>query len=104
MDSGYEIACAGRPAVLAVKGKNLRIAGIARLLNTGLIPGRAADWKHTRQRRQDQQGGIIEQEAAIHVSNLSVVCKRCNRATRIGIDILEDGSKVRFCKKCNEVM
>ncbi len=60
--------------------------------------------KHAKQTRQDAQGGIIQREAAIHISNLAVICKGCNRATRVGIDILNDGSKVRYCKKCKEVL
>lgn len=51
-----------------------------------------------------QQGGILEKEMPIHVSNVMVVCESCNEATRIGYRHLEDGRKVRFCKKCNEIM
>ena len=47
------------------------------------------------------QGGIMEKEAPIHVSNLRVVCPECDRGVRINIDTLQDGSKVRICSKCN---
>lgn len=60
--------------------------------------------KHTKRRNQGQGGGIIEREGTIHVSNLMLVCPSCKNATRIGIKFLEDGSKVRCCKKCGEVV
>ncbi len=51
-----------------------------------------------------QPGGILEKEMPIHVSNLMVVCDACGKATKVGYKYTEDGKKVRFCKKCNEVM
>ncbi len=60
--------------------------------------------KHTKRRSQGQGGGIIEREGTIHVSNLMLVCPRCTQATRVGKKFLEDGSKVRYCKKCGEVV
>lgn len=47
-------------------------------------------------------GGIIEMAAPIHISNVMLVCPRCNRPTRVGFTFLEDGRKVRVCKKCKE--
>ncbi|BAT72211.1 large subunit ribosomal protein L24 [Thermosulfidibacter takaii ABI70S6] len=49
-------------------------------------------------------GGIIEKEAPIHVSNVMLVCPKCGKATRVGFAFLEDGTKVRKCKKCQEVI
>jgi large subunit ribosomal protein L24 len=60
--------------------------------------------KHTKRSNQGQGGGIIEREGTIHVSNLMLVCPSCKQATRIGKKFLEDGSKVRCCKKCGEVV
>ena len=54
-----------------------------------------------------QPGGIVEKEMPIHVSNLMVVCSACGKATRVGYKTIESEGKekkVRFCKKCNEVM
>lgn len=51
-----------------------------------------------------QPGGIMEKEMPIHVSNLMVMCGACAKPTRVGYRHAEDGKKVRFCKKCNEVM
>ena len=49
-----------------------------------------------------QQGGIIEKEAPLPISNLMVVCPKCDKPARSGLRELEDGSKVRFCKRCGE--
>lgn len=51
-----------------------------------------------------QPGGIMEKEMPVHVSNLMVVCAACAKPTKVGYKYTEDGKKVRFCKKCNEVM
>jgi large subunit ribosomal protein L24 len=51
-----------------------------------------------------QQGGILEREAPIHVSNLMLICAKCTDPTRVGHKILEDQRKVRYCKKCQEVI
>ncbi|MFW6147378.1 MAG: 50S ribosomal protein L24 [Thermodesulfobacteriota bacterium] len=60
--------------------------------------------RHTRPGGKSAQGGIIEKEASIHVSNLMIVCGKCAESARIGRKILEDGSKVRYCKKCGEII
>jgi large subunit ribosomal protein L24 len=48
------------------------------------------------------QVGRIELEASIHISNVLVICPACKKATRVGVRSFEDGSKSRYCKKCNE--
>ena len=53
---------------------------------------------------RQQPGGIVEKEMPIHVSNLMVVCSACTKPTRVGYRYAGDGRKLRFCKKCNEVM
>jgi large subunit ribosomal protein L24 len=60
--------------------------------------------RHTRPSRQNQEGGIVEKEAPLAASNVMLVCSACNQPSRTGIRVLEDGSKARFCKKCNEVV
>ena len=57
---------------------------------------------HKKPRRQGETGGIIQQEAALNMSNVMHICKKCGKPTRIGYTVLKDGSKVRVCKKCNE--
>jgi large subunit ribosomal protein L24 len=60
--------------------------------------------KHRRQRSAQQPGGIIETEAPIHISNLALVCSDCDKPTRVGFRVLEDGRKIRFCKHCGEAI
>ncbi len=60
--------------------------------------------KHTRAIRQARQAGIIEREATVHVSDVMLLCSKCNHPTRIGFRFLEDGKKVRICRVCHEVI
>ena len=60
--------------------------------------------KHTKPSQQNQKGGIVEKEAPLHVSNLLLYCARCEKGTRVGFKILENKTKVRYCKRCNELM
>jgi large subunit ribosomal protein L24 len=60
--------------------------------------------KHSRARGQARQAGIIDLEAPIDVSNVVLLCQKCNRPTRVGFTSLEDGRKVRICRKCKEVI
>ena len=60
--------------------------------------------RHTKPSAASAQGGIIEKEAPIHISNLMIICNKCAEPTRIGKRILEDGSKIRVCKKCGEII
>jgi len=58
--------------------------------------------KAMRPTQQNPQGGISSMEAAIHVSNVMLVCPSCKKATRVGHRFKEDGKKVRVCKKCGK--
>jgi len=60
--------------------------------------------KHVRRRREQDQTGIIEMEAPIHISNLMLFCRHCNKPTRVGATFLKDNTKSRICKKCKEAI
>ncbi len=60
--------------------------------------------RHMRPTGTMRQAGIIEKEATIHASDVMLICKKCNQPTRVGFIFLDDGSKVRICKKCHEVI
>jgi large subunit ribosomal protein L24 len=60
--------------------------------------------RHMKPSQQVRQGGILEKEAPIAISNLMLVCSKCTDPTRVGYKILDDDRKVRFCKKCGEVL
>lgn len=57
---------------------------------------------HQKPNMQNRQGGIVDKEAPIHASNVMLMCGNCVSPVRVGIKELEDGKKVRICKKCNE--
>jgi large subunit ribosomal protein L24 len=59
-----------------------------------------------RHKRADQtsQGGIVDIEAPMHLSNLALVCDKCDRPVRVGFKMLEDENKVRACRRCGEVL
>jgi large subunit ribosomal protein L24 len=60
--------------------------------------------RHTRPSRTISEGGIIEKEAPMALSNVQLLCPGCKMPARTGFRVLEDGSKSRFCKKCNEIV
>ena len=60
--------------------------------------------RHTRPGGKTAQGGIVEKEAPINLSNLMLVCNKCAEPSRIGKRTLEDESKVRYCKKCGQLL
>lgn len=60
--------------------------------------------KHSKPSASNRQGGIVKQEAPIHWSNVRLVCNKCIQPVRIKMKILDDGKKVRICRKCNEMI
>jgi large subunit ribosomal protein L24 len=60
--------------------------------------------RHMKPRGPQSPGGIVEKEAPLHLSNLMPVCDRCNAPVRIGTRVLQDGSKARVCRRCNELL
>jgi len=60
--------------------------------------------RHTRPSAQAKQGGIIESEAPIHWSNVVLMCNKCVTPVRVKMQRLDDGKKVRVCRKCNEII
>jgi len=58
--------------------------------------------KHQRPTQKLRQGGIIERESPLALSNVLVVCSRCDKPSRSGIKTLADGRKLRVCKRCGE--
>ena len=84
------------------KGKEGKVLSVNPEKRTVIVEGVSVATKHKKPRRQGETGGIIQQEAALNMSNVMHVCKKCGKPTRIGYTVLKDGSKVRVCKKCNE--
>ena len=60
--------------------------------------------RHSKPTKANQQGGIVEKEASIHLSNLMFYCSKCAKPVRLGVKFLKNGKKARICKKCGEVL
>jgi large subunit ribosomal protein L24 len=60
--------------------------------------------RHMKPRGQARQAGIIEREAPVQISNVMLLCPKCNKPVRIQSKILDDGKRVRVCGKCDEVI
>jgi large subunit ribosomal protein L24 len=85
------------------RGKTGKVLKVFLDNNKAIVEGLNNIQKHTKPNPQKNvKGGILPKESPIHMSNLMVVCKRCNKHTRVGFSIAQDGHKFRVCKSCNE--
>ncbi len=85
------------------KGKTGKVLSILRDRERVVVEKVNLVKKHQRPDAKGK-GGILEKEGSIHVSNVMVICSKCDDAVRVGHKVLEDGKKVRICKKCNEIL
>ncbi len=83
------------------KGKKGKVLRIFVSQAKALVEGINMVKKNRRKTQQEQQGGIIDIESPISVSNLLIFCKICSRPTRVGIKVSADGVRNRYCKKCD---
>ena len=86
------------------KGKTGKVFKMMPGKDRALVEGVNYVKKHARKTKADQQGGIVQMESVIHLSNIALFCKGCNKPARVGINILADGTRARFCKRCKEVI
>lgn len=87
------------------RGKRGRVLKVLPGRNRVVIEGVNFIKRHTRPNpRANVQGGIVQREASLHASNVQLVCPECGAQTRIGHRVLEDGRKVRVCRKCEGVV
>ena len=84
------------------KGKTGKVLKVLVEKNRALVEGVNMVSKSTKPSAKNPQGGIIKQEAPIHISNLSLIDPKSGKATRVGIKVTEDGKKVRIAKKSGE--
>lgn len=93
-------------SVMVIAGKERGKTGkVLRVLpgkNAVIIERISIVKRHTKPRGPQQAGGIIEKEAAIDVSNVMMMCDKCNAPVRIGHKELADGKKIRICRRCDE--
>lgn len=94
--------------VLVISGKDKGKTGKVRFTKPKdkrlIVEGINFIKKHSRAKGSTRQAGIIELEAPIHVSNVRLLCNKCNHPTSIGCRTLEDGKRVRVCRSCGEVI
>ena len=84
------------------KGKTGKVLKVLVDENRALVEGVNMVSKSTKPSAKNPQGGIVKQEAPIHISNLSLVDPKSGKPTRVGIKVAEDGKKVRIAKKSGE--
>jgi large subunit ribosomal protein L24 len=86
------------------RGKTGRIVKVFPDKHCALVEGLNIVKRHTKPNRKAQQGGIVQKEAPIHLSNLMLVCPKTGKPTRTGVSILEGGKRVRFSKRAKETI
>ena len=91
--------------VLVTKGKDRGRTGEVRKVipkkNRLIVTGVNMVKRHMKPRGQQNPGGIIDREAPIQLSNVARICESCQEPARVGFRMAGEGSKVRFCKRCD---
>lgn len=85
------------------KGKTGKVLTILKEKNRVIVEKLNMVKKHQRPDAHGK-GGVVEKEGAVHLSNVMLMCNKCNAGVRVGYRVLEDGKKVRVCKKCSEIL
>ncbi len=86
------------------RGKTGKILRVLPEKNSVIIERLNIVKRHSKPRGPQQAGGIVEKEARIHVSNVMIMCDKCNAPVRIGHKLLADGKKIRICRRCHEAL
>jgi len=86
------------------RGKTGKVLKVYRDENRVIVEGVNIIKKHSKPSQKNPQGGIIEKEASVHVSNVMVIDPKTNEPTRIGYKYLDDGTKLRYSKKSGEML
>ena len=85
------------------KGKQGKVVQVLTKKDAVIVSGVNLVKKAMKRRSQQDAGGIAEVEAPIHISNVGIVCKKCNRPVKIGYK-LDGDKKIRVCRKCGETL
>jgi len=104
-DANYKLRKEDLVQVIAGKdqGKQGKILRIDHEKGRVIVSGINMVKKSKKKKSQTDRGGIVEIEAPVHVSNVMIVCKKCNKPVRTGYKVV-DGQKKRVCRKCGEVL
>ena len=94
--------------VLVIAGKDKGKKGKVRFAypkdNRVIVEGVNFRKKASKARGAMKQAGIIDLEAPLHISDVMLLCNKCNKPTRVGFESLQDGRRVRVCRACREVI
>ena len=83
------------------RGQKSKVLKVDRSTGKAVVEGVNRVKKHIRRSQKYPQGGVLSKEMPVQLSNVQYVCTSCGAATRLGARFLDDGTKERFCKKCN---
>ena len=83
------------------KGKRGKVLNIQTAESRVVVENVNLVKKARRKTQQDQKGGIIDIESPLHISNVMLYCKPCDKPRRFRVNVLKDGTKIRECKKCS---
>ena len=86
------------------RGQNGKILKVLTSKNRVIVEGVNIVKRHTKPNQKNQQGGILEKEASIHISNVMLLCEKTGKPTRTGVKILDNGEKARYSKKSKELV
>ncbi len=85
------------------KGKRGKVLRLLTKKNRVLVERVNMVKRHTKPSQKHPQGGIIEKEGSLHISNIRLYCPKCNAPRRTGVRVREDGKKQRVCRRCGEI-
>jgi large subunit ribosomal protein L24 len=86
------------------KGKQGKVLAVLRAKSRVIVERVNFIKRHQRPTQKVRQGGIIEREGSLHVSNVMLVCGKCGKPTRTGTQLLADGRRARVCRRCREIL
>ena len=86
------------------KGKKGKIISVFPKKMHAIVEGVNFLKKHVKPTEKTPQGGIVDQEGTIHITNLKLVCNKCNKPTTVKREKIKEGKRVRVCKKCGEII
>ena len=86
------------------RGKSAKVLKVLPRNNRAVVEGVNLVKKHMRRRSEQETGGIKEIPTTVNISNLGLVCSNCGKGVRFGVKVAKDKSKVRVCKRCQQVI
>lgn len=84
------------------KGKTGKVVRSLPAFEKVVVEGINVRKKHIRPKKEGQKGQIVQMPSPVNVSNVKIICPKCEKPSRVGSKILKDGRKIRTCKKCGE--